>query len=178
MISYRAPKGKENFPEISWPKGLTAVPARLMMHLSNGAATPPKAKAKVQAMATITPKELAGELGLSPTAADAKVVRRFLRSPQGLDMKVGKGHRWAIERREVRGLKKRFGAWQKAEAEARAGRLAKAAEEAQEAAEALPEGEGDEALAIEAAEALEIGPGGEEEGPSEEELLAIEAGEG
>jgi hypothetical protein len=155
-------------PEKYRPKGLTAAGAYAMMGLLNGAATPPKAKAKVILMATITPKELSVKLGLSASSADAKVVRRFLRSKDGLNMKVGKGHRWAIEGKDVRGLKSRFAAWQKAEAEARAGRLAKAAEEASEAAEAIEIGPGE----AEAPEALAI-----EEGPTEADLLAIEAGD-
>lgn len=62
-------------------------------------------------MATITPKELAVELGLTAGRNDQKLVRSFLRSPSGLNMKVGKGNRWAIERREVRGLKSRWAKW-------------------------------------------------------------------
>lgn len=57
-------------------------------------------------MATITPKELALALD-----TDARTVRKFLRSTQGLDMKVGKGHRWAIEAKQVRSLKARFSKW-------------------------------------------------------------------
>lgn len=55
---------------------------------------------------TLTPKELAVELDATP-----RTVRKFLRSPQGMDMKVGKGQRWAIEAKNVRSLKTRFSKW-------------------------------------------------------------------
>ena len=55
---------------------------------------------------TLTPKELAVELG-----TDARTVRKFLRSSDGLDAKVGKGQRWAIEARQVRSLRSRFEKW-------------------------------------------------------------------
>lgn len=61
-------------------------------------------------MATITPKELAVKLDANP-----RTVRKFLRSPEGMNMKVGKGQRWAIEARAVNGLKKRFTAWSAAQ---------------------------------------------------------------
>lgn len=73
---------------------------------------------------TITPKELATRLDTDP-----KTVRKFLRSPEGLDMKVGKGNRWAIESNQVRGLKSRFAKWN-------ADRLAAIAEARRERAEA------------------------------------------
>lgn len=60
-------------------------------------------------MATITPKELAIELD-----TDARTVRKFLRSPQGLDARVGKGQRWAIESKSVRSLKSKFAKWDEA----------------------------------------------------------------
>lgn len=59
---------------------------------------------------TITPAELALELDASP-----RTVRKFLRSTAGLDTKVGKGHRWAIEARQVASLRKRFAAWVEAQ---------------------------------------------------------------
>lgn len=64
---------------------------------------------------TITPKELAVELDASP-----RTVRKFLRSESGLNMKVGKGQRWAIESRQVASLRKRFAAWNEAQVAARA----------------------------------------------------------
>lgn len=76
-------------------------------------------------MATITPKELAAELG-----TDGRTIRKFLRSPQGLDAKVGKGQRWAIEAKQVRSLKAKFAKWDEAR---------KAAPEALEAAADAPE---------------------------------------
>lgn len=60
-------------------------------------------------MATITPKELAAELG-----TDARTVRKFLRSPAGFDARVGKGQRWAIESKSVRSLKAKFAKWDEA----------------------------------------------------------------
>lgn len=60
----------------------------------------------IKQMATITPKELAAELDTDP-----RTLRKFLRSPQGFDAKVGKGHRWSIESRQVRSLKVRFAKW-------------------------------------------------------------------
>lgn len=60
-------------------------------------------------MATITPKELAVQLD-----SDPRTVRKFLRSEQGMNAKVGKGQRWAIEAKQVRSLRKRFEAWEAA----------------------------------------------------------------
>jgi hypothetical protein len=57
-------------------------------------------------MSTITPKEFAEKLG-----TDGRTVRKFLRSKDGLDARVGKGHRWAIESKQVSSLTKRFQKW-------------------------------------------------------------------
>lgn len=54
-------------------------------------------------MATITINELATELDSSP-----RDVRKFLRSVTPVEEQPGKGHRWQIEKRSVRGLKKQF----------------------------------------------------------------------
>lgn len=62
-------------------------------------------------MATITTTELADALGTDPRTA-----RKFLRSEEGKNAKVGKGARWSIEKREVASLKKRFIAWEAAKA--------------------------------------------------------------
>lgn len=40
-----------------------------------------------------------------------RTLRKFLRSPEGFDAKVGKGQRWGIEAKKVQGLQKRFNAW-------------------------------------------------------------------
>jgi hypothetical protein len=90
-------------------------------------------------MATVTTTELAAEFDTTP-----RTLRKFLRADardagKG-DTLPGKGSRYAIERKAVPGLKKRFAKWVAAEAEARAARAQKAAEEAAEAVEA----EGDE----------------------------------
>lgn len=55
---------------------------------------------------TITVKELAAALDTDPRTA-----RKFLRSTEGLDMKVGKGQRWTIEAKQVRSLKARYAKW-------------------------------------------------------------------
>lgn len=57
-------------------------------------------------MATMNTTEVATEFG-----TDARTLRKFLRSPEGTDSKVGKGARWSIEKRDLRGLRKRFTAW-------------------------------------------------------------------
>lgn len=58
-------------------------------------------------MATmLTAKEVAARLETDP-----RTLRKFLRSPQGLDAKVGKGQRWSIEAKQVRSLKARFEKW-------------------------------------------------------------------
>jgi hypothetical protein len=92
-------------------------------------------------MATITTTELAEEIGTSP-----RTLRKFLRADARAadkgDSLPGKGGRYAIERKAVPGLKKRYAKWAAAEAEARAERAAKAAQEAQDAAS--DETEGDE----------------------------------
>lgn len=57
-------------------------------------------------MATMTVKEVAQELDTDP-----RTLRKFLRSSDsGIDS-VGKGSRYAIERKALRGLKTRFTAW-------------------------------------------------------------------
>jgi len=63
-------------------------------------------------MATIDIPTLATELG-----TDARTARKFLRTVKG-DTAPGKGHRWAIEKREVRSLKSKFAKHQADEAAA------------------------------------------------------------
>lgn len=88
---------------------------------------------------TLNPKELAVELD-----SDAKRVRKFLRSKDsGLAAEApGKGGRWAIEARKVKGLKAKFARWdeadRKATADAKAARNAAATTETPEDA---PEGD-------------------------------------
>lgn len=60
-------------------------------------------------MATISVKEFAAQVD-----SDGRTVRKFLRSENGLNQKVGKGHRWAIDSRKVNSLKKRFIQWNEA----------------------------------------------------------------
>lgn len=88
-------------------------------------------------MATITATELATAL-----VTDPKTVRRFLRADnrsQGLPT-PGKGRQWAIEKKTVPTLRKRFNAWSAEEKKANAARLqAKADEAAAIAAEPIAE---------------------------------------
>lgn len=57
-------------------------------------------------MATITAKELA-----VACETDARTVRKFLRSDANTISPVGKGSRYAIEKRQVKSLTKAFKAW-------------------------------------------------------------------
>jgi hypothetical protein len=63
-------------------------------------------------MATINVSDLATELG-----TDGRTARKFLRSVTPKDDQPGKGGRWAIEKAQVRSLKSKFAAFQKAAAE-------------------------------------------------------------
>ena len=86
--------------------------------------------------ATLTTAQLAEEIGTTP-----KTLRKFLRADARAadkgDTLPGKGARYAIERKAVKGLKSRFTKWQAAEAAARAERATKAAADA----EALAQGD-------------------------------------
>ncbi|MCA1806256.1 MAG: hypothetical protein LC687_00025 [Actinobacteria bacterium] len=64
-------------------------------------------------------------------ATTPRTLRKFLRSPEGLDSKVGKGHRWSIEAKQVQSLKSRFAKWEAAQAAAREAREAAAEAEAE-----------------------------------------------
>lgn len=57
-------------------------------------------------MATITVNELAETL-----ESNGREVRKFLRAVTPADDQPGKGGRWAIEKRDVRSLTKKFTAW-------------------------------------------------------------------
>lgn len=90
------------------------------------------------AMATITTAEFALEIEATP-----KTARKFLRADyreRGIET-PGKGSRWAIERRELKGLKTRYAKWAAAEAEARARRAQEAADAARDAVDDSPEGD-------------------------------------
>jgi hypothetical protein len=102
-------------------------------------------------MATMTPAELATELG-----TDARTTRKFLRSITPRDAQPGKGSRWSIEKKQLRSLRTKFAAFEKAQAEAKALRDAAKVAEVVEAPDAPQE----------ATDELE--------GPSDEELEAIE----
>lgn len=86
-------------------------------------------------MATLTTTELATEFETT-----ARTLRKFLRADaRGAgkgDTLPGKGSRYAIERKAVAGLKKRFIKWQADEAQARADRAAEAVTKAKAAADA------------------------------------------
>lgn len=60
-------------------------------------------------MATINVQELATELN-----TDARTARKFLRSVTPADEQPGKGGRWAIEKKDIRGLKSKFTKFQEA----------------------------------------------------------------
>ena len=60
----------------------------------------------------LSAKEAATELG-----TDARTLRKFLRKRNGL---VGQGQRWAIDRKDIKALKKEFDAWAKGKPEAKA----------------------------------------------------------
>lgn len=57
-------------------------------------------------MATHTTREIAEKFDTDP-----KTLRKFLRSPEGVGEKVGRGQRWAIEGKQIRSLKTRFKKW-------------------------------------------------------------------
>ncbi len=59
-------------------------------------------------MAQMTVNELATKLETSP-----RTTRKFLRSITPKDEQPGKGSRWQIEKRDVRGLVKKFADFQK-----------------------------------------------------------------
>lgn len=84
-------------------------------------------------MTTLTTAEVAAELDTTP-----RTLRKFLRADartrDAADTLPGKGGRYAIEKKSIAPMKKRFAKWQEAEAKARAERAAKAAEEASAAA--------------------------------------------
>lgn len=60
-------------------------------------------------MATMNTTEVAAEFGTTP-----RELRKFLRSPEGTDSKVGKGARWSIEKRDLRSLRSKFSKWDEA----------------------------------------------------------------
>lgn len=72
-------------------------------------------------MAQITVQELATTLD-----TDARTARKFLRSITPKDAQPGKGSRWAIEKRDVAGMRKKFAAFSKAAEDAKQAREAKA----------------------------------------------------
>ena len=89
---------------------------------------------------TLTTAEVAAELDTTP-----RTLRKFLRADARANGKAdtlpGKGSRYAIERKSIAPMKKRFAKWQEAEAKARAERAAKAAEDAAAAAAEVDETE-------------------------------------
>lgn len=66
-------------------------------------------------MATMNTHEVAAEFGTT-----ARELRKFLRSPEGTDSRVGKGSRWAIEKRDLRSLRSKFSKWDEARKAAKA----------------------------------------------------------
>jgi predicted transcriptional regulator len=86
-------------------------------------------------MAQFTTTEVAEKLNTTP-----RTLRKFLRADArangNADSLPGKGSRYALEGKDLPGMKKRFAAWQVVEAEARKARAEKAADEATAALEA------------------------------------------
>lgn len=80
-------------------------------------------------MAQFTTAEVAEKFGTTP-----RTLRKFLRSDArangAADTLPGKGSRYAIEGKALAPMKKRFTAWQVAQAEAKAARAQEAAEAA------------------------------------------------
>lgn len=103
-------------------------------------------------MAQFTTAEVAEKFETTP-----RTLRKFLRADakaaEATDSLPGKGSRYAIEGKALAGMKKRFATWQAAEVKARAER----------AAEKAAEVETDEVEVL------------EEEGPTDEDLLEIDA---
>lgn len=96
------------------------------------------------ATATLTPAELATELG-----TDARTARKFLRSITPKDDQPGKGSRWALKgtKTAIAAYRKQFTAFEKAQAEAKAKRDAAKALETPSTPDTAPEEletEGDE----------------------------------
>lgn len=76
---------------------------------------------------TMTPAEFA-----ETVASDGRTVRKFLRSITPKDEQPGKGSRWALPagKRDIQKLSKQFGEWSAKQAQEKAERAAKAAEDA------------------------------------------------
>lgn len=89
-------------------------------------------------MATLTTAELAAEFETTPRTL-RKFLRADARAAEKGDTLPGKGARYAIERKAVKGLRTRFIKWQAAEAEARAARAQEAASRAAQAVNEAPE---------------------------------------
>ena len=80
-------------------------------------------------MAQFTTAEVAAKFDTTP-----RTLRKFLRADarnrDAADTLPGKGSRYMLEGKDLAPMKKRFATWTKAEAEAKAARAIKAAEEA------------------------------------------------
>jgi hypothetical protein len=102
------------------------------------------------AAATLTPAQLATELG-----TDARTTRKFLRSITPKDAQPGKGSRWAIKgtKTEIAAMRKKFIAFEKAQADAKAKR--DAAKAALELATPDTAPDADEAIETEGIDALD-----------------------
>jgi hypothetical protein len=91
-------------------------------------------------MATLTTTEVAEKFGTTP-----RTLRKFLRADARAadkgDTLPGKGSRYALEAKALKGLQSRFTKWQAAEAAARAARAQEAADAAQAEADASPDTE-------------------------------------
>lgn len=101
------------------------------------------------AAATLTPAQLATELG-----TDARTTRKFLRSITPKDAQPGKGSRWAIKgtKTEIAAMRKKFTAFEAAQADAKAKRDAAKAALEPSTAEVIAN---DDAMTAEIAEGLD-----------------------
>ena len=94
-------------------------------------------------MTTYTTAEVAAKFDTTP-----RTLRKFLRADaranDAADTLPGKGSRYTLEAKSLRGMQPRFNKWMAAEAAARAARAQVAAEAAQATADEAPEGDAPE----------------------------------
>lgn len=74
--------------------------------IARGGTAPPTASQRMIKMATMTTTEIAADLDTTP-----RTLRKFLRSADSGFASVGKGSRYAIEKRDMRALRTRFAKW-------------------------------------------------------------------
>ncbi len=77
----------------------------VIAHYEGPTKDPVRLKRRVT-MAQLSTKELADELGTDP-----KTLRKFLRTEESGVNPVGQGRRYAIEKRQLRSIQKRYAQW-------------------------------------------------------------------